>query len=382
MAKGLNYERRMRLADRFSKPAPKATSYNRFGRGIRDRELDTPTKVFGEVAKDILPNPAMIKQAVQDPTGTALGAVEVASLASPIANAYRAYNLLSGGDFSVTGAGMEDVEQFAELASLIPSAKAVKAVKPVARIAPNVGKMTGRGVMNNKTVSILEQPSQREAAYNAEQTLRGSEQAGILSGIDVPFRNTGNNAPALRPLTDTAEGVASKTKASKTRQLSDSLKSPVVKVQKARAAGDPDPPKITGQQQRSFEHGTLILRTERANARARDKGDAGVLKILDEKNQLDAATKKEFDRLIADAERNYPEIWNDQGIEGFDFSHRTSLGTPDNVSNVWSNIELLPRKVNVDQSIAPWSAFRSGDIGIIKRFGGQGRGTQVVVPRP
>jgi hypothetical protein len=47
MAKGLNYERRMRLADRFSKPAPKATSYNRFGRGIRDRELDTPTKVFG-----------------------------------------------------------------------------------------------------------------------------------------------------------------------------------------------------------------------------------------------------------------------------------------------------------------------------------------------
>ena len=86
--------------------------------------------------------------------------------------------------------------------------------------------------------------------------------------------------------------------------------------------------------------------------------------------------------MIADAERNYPEIWNDQGIEGFDFSHRTSLGTPDNVSNVWSNIELLPRKVNVDQSIAPWSAFRSGDIGIIKRFGGQGRGTQVVVPRP
>jgi hypothetical protein len=69
----------------------------------------------------------MIKQAVQDPTGTALGAVEVASLASPIANAYRAYNLLSGGDFSVTGAGMEDVEQFAELASLIPSGKVVGA---------------------------------------------------------------------------------------------------------------------------------------------------------------------------------------------------------------------------------------------------------------
>jgi hypothetical protein len=127
MAKGLNYERRMRLANRFSKPAPKATSYNRFGSGVRDRELDTPTKILGGAANLLLPSPSMIKQAVQDPSGTAKGAVEVASLLSPIANVYRGYKFATGDGLSVTGADMSDVEQAAELAGLIPSGKAVSA---------------------------------------------------------------------------------------------------------------------------------------------------------------------------------------------------------------------------------------------------------------
>ena len=170
MAKGLNYERRMRLASRFSKPAPKATSYNRFGRGIRDREEDAPTKVFGAITGGILPNATVLKRAAQDPTGTALGAVEVASLASPIANAYRAYNLLSGGDFSVTGAGMEDVEQFTELASLIPSGKAVSAsLKAATKVVTNpmvragitsgakaVGPSLGRGLTSGGFGELFE----------------------------------------------------------------------------------------------------------------------------------------------------------------------------------------------------------------------------------
>ncbi len=125
MAQGLNYDRRVKLANRFSTPAPKAPSYNRFGSGIKDRELDTPTKVFGEAVKLLAPSPSVIKRAVLDPKGTALGAAEVASFASPIANAYRAYNLLSGGDFSVTGANMEDIEQALEIVGLIPTGKAV-----------------------------------------------------------------------------------------------------------------------------------------------------------------------------------------------------------------------------------------------------------------
>jgi hypothetical protein len=133
MAKGLNYERRMRLASRFSKPAPKpipepvpkAMSYNRFGVPKEDKEVDTPTKIFGEAAKFLLPNPAMIKQAVQDPSGTIRGGAELVTLGNPVANTMRAINLLQGDGFSLYGADMSDVEQFAELASLIPGGKAV-----------------------------------------------------------------------------------------------------------------------------------------------------------------------------------------------------------------------------------------------------------------
>jgi hypothetical protein len=140
MAKGLNYERRMRLASRFSKPAPKpipepvpkAMSYNRFGVPKEDREVDTPTKIFGEAAKFLLPNTAMIKQAVQDPSGTIRGGAELVSLGNPVANTMRAINLLQGDGFSLYGADMSDVEQFTELASLIPSGKAVSVLNKAA----------------------------------------------------------------------------------------------------------------------------------------------------------------------------------------------------------------------------------------------------------
>jgi hypothetical protein len=133
MAKGLNYERRMMLANRFSKPAPKpapkpipkAMSYNRFGVPKEDREVDTPTKIFGEAVKFLLPSPSMIKQAVQDPSGTIRGGAELVSLGNPVANTMRAINLLQGEGFSLYGADMSDVEQFVELASLYPGGKAV-----------------------------------------------------------------------------------------------------------------------------------------------------------------------------------------------------------------------------------------------------------------
>jgi hypothetical protein len=150
MAKGLNYERRMRLASRFSKPAtkpipepvPKAMSYNRFGVPKEDKEVDTPTKIFGEAAKFLLPSPAMIKQAVQDPSGTIRGGAELVTLGNPVANTMRAINLLQGDGFSLYGADMSDVEQFAELASLIPGGKTVSApLKAAARVAPRVGRV-------------------------------------------------------------------------------------------------------------------------------------------------------------------------------------------------------------------------------------------------
>ncbi len=127
---------RKRLAATFSttapKPVPKAVpvamSYNRFGSNrIPDRELDTPTKVFGGVVKALLPNPSMIKQAVQDPSGTIRGAAEIASLTNPSSYVARASNLIQGKDLSLYGADMSDVEQAAELASLYPGGKTVSA---------------------------------------------------------------------------------------------------------------------------------------------------------------------------------------------------------------------------------------------------------------
>jgi hypothetical protein len=142
MAKGLNYERRMKLANRFSKPAPKATSYNRFGSGVRDRELDTPTKILGGAANLLLPSPSMIKQAVQDPSGTVRGAAELVSLGDPIANTMRGINLVRGKGFSLYDTDMSDVEQAAELAGLFPGSKAVSApLKAAARVAPRVGRV-------------------------------------------------------------------------------------------------------------------------------------------------------------------------------------------------------------------------------------------------
>jgi hypothetical protein len=94
---------------------------------LKRSEVDTPTRVFGEAAKAVLPDVGVLNRAVRDPIGTAKGVAEVASLASPAANAYRAYKLATGDGFSVTGADMEDVEQAVETAGIIPTSKVVAA---------------------------------------------------------------------------------------------------------------------------------------------------------------------------------------------------------------------------------------------------------------
>lgn len=236
MAKGLNYERRIRLANKFSKPAPKATSYNRFASGIQDRELDTPTSILGGIATTVLPNPSMIKRAIQDPTGTALGAVEVASLVSPIANAYRGYNLLSNGEFSVTGADMSDVEQAVELASLYPGGKTVSApFKAAAKVAPKVGRVAGDvalspvgmllgtgGVGAGNYARFTRQAmdvGENAAGRNDEVLSVGQEQAlqKVLSDIEEPSISTKEyNIQEAKDLVDSPQIVSGSPK-SKTR---------------------------------------------------------------------------------------------------------------------------------------------------------------------
>jgi hypothetical protein len=351
--------------------------------GKKDREEDTATRVFGEVAKAVLPDPATLKRAAMDPAGTAKGAVEIASLASPIANAYRGYKFLSGDGASVTGADMSDVEQALEVAGLIPTGKVASipfrsGAKIIPRVADDIA-VGGARLPAQIPKRPIREITPEEIAYNDKYDIIDTQQAETLGGLEVPNMPYGN--PVART-PNLSNKVMDSNKGNKYRLVSDALKSSVVKIRARNEAGDLNVPKITGNQQRAYEHGTLILRAERSNQRAKTAGDTGRLEILGEKGGLSAVTKKEFDRLTANAKRNYPKIWKEEGIDGFDFSHRTSLGSPDSVSNVWGNIELLPRKVNVDQKIAPWSVFRLGSPEQIRAAGGYGYGTQAIIPRP
>ena len=119
--------RRKNLIQAFSTPAPKKTpSYNRFARGGVEGRDGLPERVFEEAIKLALPDPKILGRAAGDPRGTFKGAAEVASVASPAANAYRLYKYLHGDGLAVTGADKEDIEQAVEVAGLIPQGKGVK----------------------------------------------------------------------------------------------------------------------------------------------------------------------------------------------------------------------------------------------------------------
>lgn len=91
---------------------------------LKKKEMDTGTYIAGEVAKFLLPDPAVLGRAVRDPGGTIQGAAEIASLAQPSSYIARASNLIQGKGLSLYGANMEDVGQAIEIASLIPTGKA------------------------------------------------------------------------------------------------------------------------------------------------------------------------------------------------------------------------------------------------------------------
>jgi hypothetical protein len=228
MAKGLNYERRMRLASRFSKPAPKpipepvpkAMSYNRFGVPKEDKEVDIPTKIFGEVATGfLLPSPSMIKQAVQDPSGTIRGGAELVTLGNPVANTMRAINLLQGDGFSLYGADMSDVEQFAELASLIPGGKAVSVpLKAATKVVTNpmvrggiisgakaIGPSLGRGLTSGGFGELFEGVSEAASA-GARRASAARTTEPLVGAIETPKATTARAVPTPAGLEDWEKG--------------------------------------------------------------------------------------------------------------------------------------------------------------------------------
>ena len=121
-----------------------------------------------DAVRFVLPDPVTLKRAYNDPTGTALGAVELASLASPIANVYRAGKFLSGNGLSVTGADMEDVEQGMEVAGLIPgipkgAGLAGKVGFKALIEASKAGRKLGPSGFNAAAVGIKQAPTTRKA---------------------------------------------------------------------------------------------------------------------------------------------------------------------------------------------------------------------------
>jgi hypothetical protein len=283
--------------------------------GTQDRKVDTATSVFGGIASAVLPSPSVIKRAIQDPTGTALGAVEVASLASPVANAYRAYKLATGDGFSVTGADMQDVEQALEIAGLIPSGKAASIPLKVARKIPlSVARKTapdavraGANAMENFGTGVIrgswDDAAERMSAIPVQRPVGGGGTAGYTVNVNGK--------------------VGSRAKLRTSSQGTDKQR-----------------------------YDTLLMRdrVRGANKRATKLG-AGIIDLSNVKQ-----TGKEMSRLISAARNEFPELWQEKGLSAFDLSHITPL--EQGGKNAFSNLRLMPRELNAEQGTDFFSAWR------------------------
>jgi hypothetical protein len=298
-------------------------SYNRFGMGKKDREEDTATRVFGEVAKAVLPDPATLKRAAMDPAGTAKGAVEIASLASPIANAYRGYKFLSGDGVSVTGADMSDVEQALEVAGLYPGGKAATIpFRSGAKIIPRVVDDIAVGGAR-LPAQIPKRPTIDEATPLLEQVPLAKK----VGGTGTPrAEQTPEQAAAISGKKKLAQEAATnqgkKLKYDLTYTFSDRLR----RIDERAKAIDPEARALTPPKQ---------------NKRAY------------------SIYKDEMKRIIRDAERDFPDF-NRTDLE---LSHITPL--EQGGSNSWSNLRLMPRELNQDQSTALYPAWRYASMGLL-----------------
>jgi hypothetical protein len=266
----------------------------------------------------MLPDVGILNRAVRDPIGTAKGAAEVASLASPAANAYRAYKLATGGGFSVTGADMQDVEQAVEVAGVMPTGKAATIPFSVARkIAPAALRRTvvraGGNAMENFGTGIIrgswDDAAERMSAIPVQRPVGGGGTAGYTVNVNGK--------------------VGSRAKLRTSSQGTD--------------------------QQR---YNTLLMRdrVRGANKRATKVG-AGAIDLSNVKQ-----TGKEMSRLISAARNEFPELWQEKGLSAFDLSHITPL--EQGGKNAFSNLRLMPRELNAEQGTDLFSAWRNrGSLG-------------------
>jgi hypothetical protein len=310
---------KLRRERAFSSPAPKSevkakpTSYNRFGMDTKDREVDTPTKIFGGIASVALPDPAMIKQAIDDPSGTLRGGAEVVSLANPTSYGARIGNIIRGRGPGLYGASISDIEQALEIAGLIPTGKAASISLSVARKTTPEAVRAGGNAMESFGTGVIrgswDDAAERMAAIPVQRPVGGGGTAGYTVNVNGK--------------------VGSRAKLRTSSQGTD--------------------------QQR---YNTLLMRdrVRGANKRATKVG-AGTIDLSNVKQ-----TGKEMSRLISAARNEFPELWQEKGLSAFDLAHITPL--EQGGKNAFSNLRLMPRELNAEQGTDLFSVWRNrGSLG-------------------
>jgi hypothetical protein len=310
---------KLRRERAFSSPAPKLevkakpTSYNRFGMDTKDREVDIPTKIFGGVASVALPDPAMIKQAIDDPSGTLRGGAEVVSLANPTSYGARIGNIIRGRGPGLYGASISDIEQALEITGLIPTGKAASIPLSVARKTTPEAVRVGGNAMESFGTGVIrgswDDAAERMSAIPVQRPVGGGGTAGYTVNVNGK--------------------LGSRAKLRTSSQGTD--------------------------QQR---YNTLLMRdrVRGANKRA-TKVDAGTIDLSNVKQ-----TGKEMSRLISAARNEFPELWQEKGLSAFDLSHITPL--EQGGKNAFSNLRLMPRELNAEQGTDLFSAWRNrGSLG-------------------
>ena len=344
---------------------------------LKKREMDTPTRVFGEAAKAVLPDVGVLNRAVRDPIGTAKGVAEVASLVSPAANAYRAYKLATGDGFSVTGADMQDVEQAMEVAGVIPQGKS--AALP-AKFGVNLFERGIVGAARRTTPDMLSAASGgivRGTPKIVSQARKIIPETVDQSSIPIKTgRLTGSSRQKEKAGRKVLEG----------NKVVETGETPLYKD--APAQGEvfsiKDEPRIKQQ----VEEQLLGLRLhDRLSKRARETGsdfvfswkDRAAQRVFNKQDRLgrelslDEITQinkeeqrrndKEYRRIIEAAKANYPDeyaqAYDSNGVQGvldmFDLAHIQPLANSGRIE--WSNVRLIPRRLHVQQGTQPWKTL-------------------------
>jgi hypothetical protein len=216
---GSDYKRRL-AAKRVEVKQQQPPFFSRFARGGVEGRDNNVERVFEEGLKLALPDINVLQRAAGDPFGTIRGAAEVASFASPAANAYRLARFVQGKGLGVTGADTEDIEQAVEVAGLFPQGKSVKAAgrfgnaflrskagvefyRPMMEAGETGIRALNMGINPDIGLRRVDDSEQyaRETLRSLDESMVGTEAANLgVEGLDPQVRNLVETNPRIQSL--------------------------------------------------------------------------------------------------------------------------------------------------------------------------------------